>query len=348
MYERQFINDFSTLGEVLREWLSGGKRIPAMDDAFAASERSNVLFTVHMQKYALGAICDKFLEYDSLRNFFEKYAGTLPYTGPCTERRYAGIIMAGNIPLVGFHDFLCVCACGLVPAVKLSHKDSFLLPAIASLLAGINPAYGEIAFFDDRVKFDAFVRANRVDAIIATGSDATSRAVGEKYPSVALLARGSRYSVAFLRGCESAEELEGLRNDIFLYYGLGCRNVSLLLVPEGYDFSFLVKILSDTAWISGDVSYLNIYRRNRAVALMEDIPFIDGGFFLLRENADGHVPAGVIGYRYYRDVYDAERFISSERDSLQKVYRSFGHAQLPEILEYADGKDTMAFLMGAL
>lgn len=343
MFKREFTDNFSRLGKALSEWLEGSTSEPFLDRAIALSLRDNPFFTVYMQRYAIATVARTFLVKEEL----ERWLGNYVVTGSRAERQGAaiiGIIMAGNIPLVGFHDFLCVLASGNRAVVKLSSKDKYLLPAVWEILCRINPAWrGQVLFTGD---MEAYVQQypDKLSALIATGSDTTREAVAGKFTGLPLLLRGRRFSFAVLSGKEKARELQALAKDIFLYYGLGCRNVNYIWVPRGYDPGYLIEKFSGMRTLLALGCYMNIYKRQRAVFTMEGEAFTDGGFFLLKETDDVYPPVSVIGYAEYDSESEILAFEEANKAHIQKKYRTFGLAQAPQIDEYADGVDVMEFL----
>ena len=255
------------------------------------------------------------------------------------------IVVAGNIPLVGFHDFLCVLLSGNKVLAKLSSNDSVLLPYFANYLCEIHPELKDhMAFTEERL--------TGFDAVIATGSNNTSRYFEHyfgKYPNII---RRNRNSIALLTGKESPEDLKALGEDIFRYFGLGCRNVSKVFVPEGYDFDLLFKAMFEYQDIVHHHKYANNYDYNKAVYLMSNIALLDNGFLLLKEDASHASPISVLFYEYYSKKDNLEQLLFENKDALQCVVTnleipeaiSFGQTQKPTLSDYADDVDTLAFL----
>ncbi|UKN02527.1 acyl-CoA reductase [Paracrocinitomix mangrovi] len=252
------------------------------------------------------------------------------------------IIMAGNIPLVGFHDFISVFLAGHKASIKLSSEDQHLLPALIKTMM----------LFDENMK-DWVEIANSplqgFDAVIATGSDNSSRYFESyfgKYPNII---RKNRSSIAFIDGTETKEELKLLGEDIFHYYGLGCRNVSQLWIPENFELDRFFEAIYDFNEIIHHNKYANNYDYNKAVMLLNKENLLDNGFILLKEDDSLHSPLAVLHYVRYKKPEDFERFVDQQKDQIQlivgKNYIPFGHAQVPSLTDYADGVDTMQFLV---
>lgn len=261
------------------------------------------------------------------------------------EKRVA-IIMAGNIPLVGFHDFLSVLLCGHQVVVKQSSKDKQLLPYLASYLEKVEPKFiGKIHFTEERLQ--------NFDAIIATGSNNTARYFDYYFSKYPHIIRKNRNSVAVLSGNESSEQLKGLSEDIFRYYGLGCRNVSKLFVPEGYNFDAFFNAVFPWNYLVNKQKYANNYDYNKAVYLMSLFPLLDNGFLLLKEDSTHSSPIATVFYEYYTSKEALHNKIQQETTSIQCVVAShfmdnevaFGETQHPNLWDYADNIDTVSFLL---
>ncbi|MES2630062.1 MAG: acyl-CoA reductase [Bacteroidota bacterium] len=251
------------------------------------------------------------------------------------------IIMAGNIPLVGFHDLISVLATGHRALVKLSSDDEVLMKAVITLLGETDARLKElITIAEGPLK--------NFDAVIATGSDNTSRYFEHyfgKYPHVI---RKNRTSLAVLTGNETKEELELLGDDIFTYFGMGCRNVSHLLVPRGYNFHEFFEAMLVYGDMINHNKYVNNYEYHRAIFLLEQIPFLDNNFLMIREHDELFSPLSVIHYSFYDSAEDITNYILDHSNKIQCVtgngYLPLGKAQQPALWDYADGVDTPGFL----
>jgi hypothetical protein len=261
---------------------------------------------------------------------------------PEREPKTVAVICAGNIPLVGFHDIMCVLLSGHKALIKLSADDNVLLPFFLRLLVHYQPALESQLFFAES-KLAGF------DAVIATGSNNTSMHFQQyfgKYPNII---RRNRTSLAVLKGDETTEDLKKLGEDIFLYFGLGCRNVSKLLVPENYNFNALFEAIVDFGYVIENKKYNNNYDYHRAIYLLEQQPFLDNNFVMIRESADLHSPVAVIYYSFYKGEDDVNNYIQSHIDQIQCVVGEgrvpFGYSQRPVITDFADNVNTLDFLV---
>ncbi|MFH1161370.1 MAG: acyl-CoA reductase [bacterium] len=257
-----------------------------------------------------------------------------------------GIVMAGNIPLVGFHDLLCVLVSGHFAKAKCSSEDEKLIPAIAGCLSLINPSFSEqIELMEGKIE--------QVDAIIATGTNNTSRYFEHyfgKYPNII---RKNRTGVAILTGKESETDLNGLACDVFSYFGLGCRNVSRLFLPKGYELNRLHQAFSIYQYFGNHDKYRNNLDYFKSISLVNRTPFIDGGFYLMKENPQLESPVSVVNYTYYLSLDEVMHEINVNKERIQCVICHDdlfpeavqpGKSQYPELWDYADGVDTMKFL----
>jgi len=264
-----------------------------------------------------------------------------PYTLPDNlPTRNILVISSGNIPLVGFHDFLSVLISGNRYTGSLSSRDNQLLPAIADLLIGINPDW------ENRIKLTG--KPVPFDAVIATGSTNTSRYFQRAYRSVPSIIRKNRTSVAILTGSESRPEYDGLSADILTYYGLGCRSISHVFMPAGLSPGPLIEALRTFGdWEPNPLLSDNLRYQNALMTMMK-VPFTDTGKVILTENPSVHSPIGVVHYSYYPNDQDVRNLVSMMPDELQcvvgKEYVPFGFAQQPALWDYPDQIDTIEFL----
>ena len=254
------------------------------------------------------------------------------------------VIMAGNIPLVGFHDFLSVLLSGNKVLVKQSSNDKHFLPLIAKYLEYIAPEFkGSIQFTEDKL--------TGFHATIATGSNNTARYFEYyfgKYPNII---RKNRNSVAVLTGNETQDELLGLAEDMLRYFGLGCRSVSKIYVPKNYDFDQLFKAIYPYGDIIHYKKYQNNYDYNKAIYLMSEFKLVENGFLMLKEDASYTSPIATVFYEFYDDLDHIKQRLRNDAEMIQCVVSNaienavdFGKTQEPGLSDYADGVDTLAFL----
>jgi len=304
---------------------------------------SNPWFIPVFVRQAIAAIVDM-LKTENLQQWTDKYRQLLE-----KERNSLriGVVMAGNIPLVGFHDFLSVLVSGHTFVGKLSSNDDRLLPIIAEMLCEIEPR------FNQNIEFQT-EKLTHIDRIIATGDNNSARYFSyyfQKYPSII---RKHCNSVAVLNGKESQDDLEHLSDDIFLYFGLGCRSVSKIYIPDNYDFvPFFNALDTYKEIINQHHKYLNNLEYQKTVHLLNCIPFFDQGISIFKENESLASPIGVIHYQYYKNMADVEREILSLGESLQcavsnaienSLFFPLGQSQYPKLSDYANGIDTIDFL----
>ncbi|MDF2452703.1 MAG: acyl-CoA reductase [Bacteroidota bacterium] len=257
------------------------------------------------------------------------------------------VIMAGNIPAVGFHDLLCVLLSGHHILIKVSGDDPALIPFLSGMVIYYEPAFAPAINFSEG-------KLVNFDAVIATGSDNTAKHFDYyfgKYPNII---RKNRSSIAVLNGKETKEELSRLGKDVFYYYGLGCRNVNKVYVPEGYKFDGLFEALYEFKYVIDNKKYNNNYEYNRAIYLLDLVPFLDNNFFMIKESADLHAPTSVLFYETYTNEEQLVEKIRPLMANLQCIVANFeikgvktialGCSQEPEIFDFADNVNTLDFL----
>lgn len=345
------IYSFALLGDFLNCFLGIRKEIhlpfekvteysSILKTAITESQIQNQWFTkenIHLALSSFAHVLNK--------DLLEKWL--IPYSFPPAPEKIKkiGVISAGNIPLVGFHDMLCVLISGHIYIGKLSGKDQELMKALGLILSDIKNEFRERIFFTEEI-------LKEFDAVIATGSNNSSRYFEYYFGKYPHIIRKNRNSVAVLTGKESQKNLQLLADDIFQYFGLGCRNVSMLYLPEGFDMPHLIDNFEGYSFVINHHKYANNYEYNKAVYLVNQIPHFDSGYVLLRENAKLSSPLGVIHFQYYKDLQNLLTGLEVMADEIQCVVGGveiknavpFGKTQMPELWEYADGVDTIRFL----
>ncbi len=343
---QQRINAFVQLGQVFHA-LGNNLPWPGFDCGLTEEEYQsaqeviltqpsyNGWFTVDNTRMALRNWSIS-LQEDNLNNWLSHYS--LDHVKPQTT----AIICAGNIPMVGFHDILCVLISGNKALIKLSSDDARLIPLALYLLMKWEPAMKEqIQWAEGKLE--------NFDRIIATGSDNTSRyfhAYFDKYPNII---RQSRTSVAILDGTESEEELNALGHDIFDYFGLGCRNVCKVYLPEGYDLNRIIAALLPFQEVSKHNKYANNYDYNKAVWLLNQEDLLENGFMLFKQDKSLVAPTASLFYEFYTDQKQLLEMLNSQEQHIQCIvghgHIPYGQAQCPGLRDYADNVDVMSFLL---
>lgn len=323
-----------------------GKEILArpewLQEAVQKAYYANKWFTIDESFSALDAIATYFLSKEILSNWTSGYQ-----IKDNVEVRTIGLVLAGNIPLVGFHDVLCCFISGHNILAKLSAKDEILMKAIVGRLVELNDEIGSRILLSERLK--------GFDAIIATGSNSSSTYFKEyfgKYPNII---RKNRNAIAVLSGDESEADFIALGHDIFNYFGLGCRNVSKLYVPEGYKFDFLLGTLHDHyKELANHDKYRNNFDYNNALFMLNKVKYLMSGSLIITEADAISSRIATVHYNYYSDLLALETELSDKKEEIQCIVTNlslnnhssfpFGEAQKPSITDYADGVDTMKFL----
>jgi hypothetical protein len=333
------IESFTVLGDLLRDACreNSGEDAEKLNVLIDNQHLHNPWFTPENVRTSINAIADELT-----RENLTRWTNTYPQLNEVKIPVRVGIIMAGNIPLVGFHDFLSVLISGNNLIAKTSSKDSELIVFIGEILCRINHGFRKRIEFTDGT-------LTGFDVVIATGSNNSSRYFEYyfgKYPNII---RKNRNSVAIIDGEESSIELEALGADIFSYFGLGCRNVSKIYVPEGYDLTSLAKNWDSYSGCISNQKYANNYDFNKAVYLVNKEYFYDTGYLLMKEESKLSSPVSVLYYENYESKYAVKQQIELLSEKIQCIVSRndipFGKAQSPNLWDYADGIDTIEFLL---
>lgn len=344
------INAFTKLGEFFGEFCEFAKKDPKNE------ENQNPFLEEFYQKLILAQHKNGWFTQENCLFSFQGWADLLtrenleewlaPYHFRPTRPRTIALIFAGNIPLVGFHDFLAVLITGNRALIKLSSNDNILFPFIADFLTDVEPELREsISFAEGRLE--------GFDGVIATGSNNTSLYFEHYFGKKPNIIRKNRNSVAVLTGNETEEQLGALGQDIFRYYGLGCRSVSKLFVPVGYNFDNFYKAIFNYNPILDLVKYSNNYDYNKAVYLMSEFKILDNGFLMLKEDPSFASPIATLFYETYDNLEQLQNHLVANADKLQCIVGYgirndeifFGQTQRPGLSDYADGVDTIDFLL---
>lgn len=334
----QRIFAFDKLGNYLRNISSKDSEYDSLFQTIELAKQKNGWFIDKNVLYAF-EVWGKCLNQDNLTQWVQ------PYNFKDGSPKMTGLILAGNIPLAGFHDVLSVLISGNKALVKCSSSDSLLIPFLIEKLKEYEPQ------FKTSIEFTTG-RLMNFDAIIATGSNNAKRYFDYYFSKVPKIIRSNRTSVAILDGTESKEGLIALGNDITQYFGLGCRNVTKVFVPKKYDLNLIFGALYEHSSLMNFVKYANNYDYNKAVYLMNLFDFLDNGFFMLRENSSYSAPTASLHYEFYTNYNSLKNQLEKDKNQIQCIvsnrenegHLNFGEAQKPKLWDYADGKDTLKFL----
>ncbi len=313
------------------------------EKAVDRAQKANPWFTPENVNRALQSIATKYLHHDRLNFLISHYSISNP-----AVRKKVGIVMAGNIPAVGFHDLLSVFIAGHHAVIKYSNNDDVLIPLMLDVMI---KKYPEANNF-----FTSVERLSNYDAVIATGGNNTSKHFEYYFKHVPHIIRKSRNGIAVLSGNESREELIDLGKDVFTYFGLGCRNVSHTLIPYGYDLKILLEALDHFQDISYHHKYKNNFDYNMALFLLNKVPFLHNQCILLKKDDAIASRIACLHYSYYTDGDSIEKFVTEKKEEIQCIVSNshvnsrvetfrLGEAQSPGIVDYADGVDTIQFLL---
>lgn len=334
---------FVKLGTFLRDFCNSNdienERHNVFNEAISRVKHHNGWFTKENIHFALAG-WGSLLTEQKLTNWLSNYQIKE------NSAKNVAIIMAGNIPLVGFHDFLSVLLTGNKVIAKLSSNDTILLPLISKFLIEEEPSLKEkIDFTKERLQ--------NFDVVIATGSNNSARYFEHYFSKKPHIIRKNRNSVAILSGNETTEQLADLGVDIFRYFGLGCRSVSKLFVPVNYNFDAFFKAIYNFNPLINIAKYANNYDYNKAVYLMSEFKILDNGFLMLKEDESYASPIASVFYEHYNTFEDLKEKLKVDADKIQCIVSQmsianeipFGNTQKPELTDYADGVDTVDFLL---
>jgi len=307
----------------------------ALEQARQLAWVRNPWFIPEFTHYAIRQICLQFLVPENLRSWMDDY----PDADFGEKDRTLGIVMAGNIPLAGFHDFLCGFISGYRMRIKCASRDDVLLPHCIDQLERWDPSIGEQIMTTDLLK--------GCHAYIATGSNDSSRYFDYYFSGYPHIIRRNRSSAAILDGHESPEDLQGLADDIMRYFGLGCRNVTQVFVPPGYDFIPLLEALDRYRYLADHGRYRNNLDYQLALLTLNGIPYLSRPNLLVVKNPSLFSPVGVLHYEIYEDMDLLQARLKKQQEIQCLIGKGgirFGTSQQPALDQYADGVDTLAFL----
>ena len=336
--QEQRIIAFNRLGKFLREINPENPTYDSLFEVVYKAKDNNGWFSNEN-------VLKSFAAWGELLNKQDLTLWTKKYQFDQVEPKTVGLVLAGNIPLVGFHDVLSVLISGNKALVKCSSSDPLLIAFLINKLQEFEPG------FNDYIEFTK-ERFTDFDAVIATGSNNAARYFEYYFSKVPNLIRSNRNGVAILEGNETKEQLEALAIDIIQYYGLGCRSTSKVFVPKGYDLNLIFGALYPHNNLMDSAKYANNYDYNKAVYLMSLFDILDNGFFILKEDSSYSSPVACLHYEYYENLEELENKLKIDRDLIQcvtsnfegKGHFPFGKAQEPNLWDYADGKNTLDFL----
>ncbi len=333
MTKQQRINAFVKLGQLLQNYPQD------LVQVIEQAQYKNPWYTVGYVKKAIQAIAAN-LTNEKLQHWLSDYPDM-------QSEKTVGLILAGNIPLVGFHDILCVLISGFKAKIKVSSDDAGLTTCVLALLADIEP--------EIRARFEIVDKLKDFDLVIATGSDNTSRYFDYYFGSKPHIIRRNRNSIGVITGQETPEQLRDLGHDIFDYFGLGCRSVSKIFIPKDYAVSQLFEGIADFKTISEHFKYNNNYDYNKSIYLINGDKHYDNGFLLLKEDTRTASPLAVLYYEEYNSLSELENELNTQQQAIQCVVSAiplslespvfgFGESQCPALSDYADGVNTLDFL----
>ncbi|EKT4519788.1 acyl-CoA reductase [Flavobacterium psychrophilum] len=336
----KFLSQFSSNNSVKNETISHNDLFfNDFTSLINLSQSHNGWYTTENVCFAINSWAEALTEEN-----LEKWLSNYSFSN--TKSKTVALILAGNIPLVGFHDFLSVLISGHKVLVKTSSNDQHLLPFLAKYLIAVNPEFkNHITFVEGKLE--------NFDAVIATGSDNTARYFEYYFKNKPSIIRKNRNSVAVLDGSESATQMIALGEDIFRYFGLGCRNVSKLFIPKNYNFDLFFNGVFPYQDVIKYEKYANNYDYNKAVFLMSNFNLLDNEFLIIKEDSSYASPISSVFYEFYDDINDIKNRLETDKDKIQCIVSNnlvensiaFGVTQKPNLWDYADNVDTIHFLI---
>jgi len=342
----EFLSQFSEVGNlkkesVLNNDLASASRVffERFIDLIQLSQSHNGWYTNDNVYFAIQSWAEA-LTIDNLNQWLDAYDFSN------VDSKTVGLILAGNIPLVGFHDFISVLLSGHKVLVKTSSNDQHLLPFLAEYLISIEPKLENYITFAEG-KLEGF------DAVIATGSNNTARYFEFYFKDKPSIIRKSRNSVAVLNGQETKEQMIALGEDVFRYFGLGCRNVSKIFVPKGYNFDAFFGGMFPYQDVIKYEKYINNYDYNKAVFLMSNFNLLDNEFLIIKEDSSYASPISSVFYEFYENLEEIKMRLQADNEQIQCIVSNnliensvaFGQTQKPNLWDYADNVDTIKFLI---
>lgn len=334
------VHSLALLGKFLNEFISNTDYSEEQQQLYTLMKKSeieNPWFTEKSFKHCFQTWANNLTE-EKINSWIKKYS-------PTEKPKKIGLILAGNIPLVGFHDIISVILSGHQPIIKLSSKDQIILPFLLK-------KWNNLA--ENTLNFQFVEKLENYDAIIATGSNNTARYLGYYFKNVPNIIRKNRTSLGILNGNETNEQLQKLAEDIFLYFGLGCRNVTRLFIPENMCLDRLFENFIGFKEIINHHKYANNYDYHRAIYLLNQEQFWDNNFVMLKEDSKLFSPLSVVNFSRYQNINEIEKFLKENDSDIQCIVANpilnikdsldFGKAQCPDLDTYADNIDTMEFL----
>ncbi|PKB15475.1 acyl-CoA reductase [Flavobacterium sp. 5] len=336
----EFLNQFKDKNCIKNETVFGNDLFfEKFIDLIQLSQSHNGWYTPEQVRFAIASWAEALTE-DNLTKWLSTYDFST------IKHKNVALILAGNIPLVGFHDFLSVILSGHNALIKTSSNDQKLLPFLANYLTTFDPNFkSNFTFVEGKLE--------NFDAVIATGSNNTARYFEYYFKNKPSIIRKNRNSVAVLNGKETKEQLLALGEDIFRYFGLGCRNVSKLFVPKGYSFEPFFEAIFEYQDVIHYEKYANNYDYNKAVFLMSNFKLLDNGFLTIKEDSSYGSPISSVFYEYYESLEDLQNRLDNESEQIQCIVSNnlvknsieFGTTQKPNLWDYADNVDTVSFLL---
>jgi len=327
------LDAFKKLGVMCRH----PEKMNVINETIQRAYHNNSWFTPNNIKFSLFAL-SQMIDAKLLSSWINSY-------NIIDQNKRIGVIISSNIPFVGFFDFLCILLSGNIFIGQLSSSNKILLPYLASILLELNPNFRHYIFFENNIK--------NIDLLISTGSDNSANYFQYKYSNLKKIIRGNRTSVAILNGFESVNDYNNLANDVYTYFGLGCRSVSKLFVPVNFNFDKIKEVFENYNFFESTIQYMDNYKYQKTLHIMNDIDYVDFDNLLLVQSNEFDSPISVLYYEYYNSLEDLNSLLSDYSDQIQCVVSQdntikntipFGLCQKPTLYDYPDRVDIMKFI----
>jgi len=328
------VDTFKKLGVIF----SNLDNMTLLNDTINLAYENNSWFTSENIKFSLLAL-SKMLDGKQLTSWVQSY-------NIINQNKRIGVVVPSNIPFVGFYDFLCVLLSGNIFVGKLSSSNNILLPYVSKIIIDINPDFKKYIFFEQDLK--------NIDLLIATGNNNSASYFHSKYANLKKIIRHNRTSIGVVNGLETKRDYHNLQYDIYTYFGLGCRSVSKLFIPKGFDFQKMKAVFDCSHIFQSHSDYIDNYRYQKTLYKMNKVHFIDFHNLLLVESNEIESPVSVLYYQYYDHVNDVLSLLTKDSHHIQCVVSkdsaiqdsiSFGSAQQPTLYNFPDGVDVMQFIV---
>ncbi|GAB4203244.1 MAG: acyl-CoA reductase [Bacteroidia bacterium] len=330
---------FIHLSDILKKYLQNDTNTPYYDVIQKSIQQAEILNPWFIEKFIhtmLSHISD-LISKESIESYIADFQ-------TASHPKNILVIAAGNIPMVSFHDVMTVLLSVHTLIFKPSSKDTVLMKMILHILQDINPKLKEKIII-----VESPLSGRNMDAVIATGTNNTAHHIHQYFSQYPRIVRNNRTSIAIIDETTTDEELKKLADDILLYFGMGCRNVSKIFIPENFDIQRIFKNIYDYGFVMQHHKYMNNYDYYRSIYLLNRESFLENNFLIVKESEQLHAPVANLFYQRYTDINEPLKYIQNHQNDVQTIvgknHTPFGMSQFPHISDFSDGINTKNFLM---